>query len=215
MKNKLLFLLFLLVPAALAAQEHNPSPKANYTPGRWYAGVNYGLQRFSYVGSYRNVMGYGGYRLGRHFSIQLGAIYQQIGNDERSSTYIDPPYYADGTRAVTTSENLFGVPLWLRASLLRPERRLNVYLLTGLTAAWQNRQEQYVIVAGGTAVEQGSRQVRSTGLYYQIGLGVQGRVWNRFFLTTELMPYAKRLGGNPDGSSPSLPYNVGVRYEFK
>jgi hypothetical protein len=33
MKNKLLFLLFLLAPAALAAQEHNPSPKKNYTPG--------------------------------------------------------------------------------------------------------------------------------------------------------------------------------------
>jgi hypothetical protein len=143
MKNKLLFLLFLLVPAALAAQEHKPLPKTNYTPGRWYAGVNYGLQRFFYGGSYRNVMGYGGYRLGRHFAVQLGAIYQQI-RYEGGLTYIDPPYYADGTRSAPTSENLFGVPLWLRASLLRPERRFNVYLLTGLTAAWQNRQEQIV-----------------------------------------------------------------------
>jgi hypothetical protein len=159
-------------------------------------------------------MGYGGYRLGRHFAVQLGAIYQQI-RYEGGLTYIDPPYYADGTRSAPTSENLFGVPLWLRASLLRPERRFNVYLLTGLTAAWQNRQEQYVRVAGGAAIEQGSRWVRAQEMYYQIGLGVQGRVWNRFFLTAELMAYAKRLGGNPDGSSPSLPYNVGVRYEFK
>lgn len=214
MKNKLLFLLFLLVPAALAAQEHGPSPKANYTPGRWYAGVNYGLQRFSYVGSYRSVTGYGGYRLGRHFSVQLGALYQHIGY-ENDLRYMEPPYYADGTRAVPTSESLFGVPLWLRASLLRPERRFNVYLLTGLTATRQNREEQYVVVAGGKAIEQGSRRVRSTGLYYQMGLGVEGRVWNRFFVTAELMPYAIRLGGNPDGAFPSLPYNVGVRYEFK
>lgn len=214
MKNQLLFLLFLLVPAALAAQEPNPSPKADYTPGRWYAGATYGLQRFFYVGSYHNVTGYGGYRLGRHFSIQLGAIYQQT-RYEGGLTYIDPPYYADGTRAAPTSENLFGVPLWLRASLLRPERRFNIYLLTGLTATWQNRQEQYVIVAGGAAVEQGRRRVRAQEMYYQIGLGVQGRVWNRFFVTAELMAFAQRLSGNSGGSSPSLPYNVGVRYEFK
>jgi hypothetical protein len=214
MKNKLLFLLFLLVPTALAAQEHNPSPKTPYMPGRWYAGINYGLQRFHYVGSYRNVMGYGGYRLGRHFSVQLGALYQRIGY-EGGSTFIDPPYYADGTRAVPTSESLFGVPLRLRASLLRPERRFNAYLLTGLTATWQNRQEQYVTVAGGAAIEQGSRQVRSRELYYEMGVGVQGRVWNRFFVTVELMPFARRLSNNPDRAFPSLPYNVGIQYEFK
>jgi hypothetical protein len=102
-----------------------------------------------------------------------------------------------------------------RASLLGPERRFNVYLLTGFTATRQNREEQYVIVAGGAAIEQGSRRVRSTGLYYQMGLGVQGRVWNRFFVTAELMPFAVRLSGDPNGAFPSLPYNVGVRYEFK
>ncbi|MBD0259761.1 MAG: hypothetical protein ICV83_28925, partial [Cytophagales bacterium] len=94
-------------------------------------------------------------------------------------------------------------------------RRFNAYLLTGLTAAWQNRQERYVIVAGGAATEQGSRRVRSQEMYYQVGLGGQGRVWNRFFVTAELMAYAKRLSGNPKGESPSLPYNVGIRYEFK
>lgn len=214
MKNKLLFLLFLLVPAVLAAQEHNPSPKATYTPGRWYAGVSYGLPRFYYVGSYRSVMGYGGYRLGLHFSVQLGAFYQQI-RYEGGSQVLDPPYYADGTRTAPTSENLFGVPLWLRASLFKPERRFNVYLLTGFMATRQNRQEQYVTVTGGAATEQGSRRVRSTGLHHQMGLGVQGRIWNRFFVTADLMPFHIRLGGNPDGAFPSLPYNVGIRYEFK
>jgi hypothetical protein len=214
MKNKLLFLLFLLVPTALAAQEHKTSPATNYTPGRWYAGVSYGLPRFYYVGSYRSVMGYGGYQLGRHFSVQLGAFYQQI-RYEGGSQVLDPPYYADGTRTAPISENLFGVPLWLRASLFKPERRFNVYLLTGFTATRQNREEQYVTVTGGAATGQGSRRVRSTGLYYETGLGVQGRVWNRFFVTAELIPLAFRLSGSPTGTSPSLPYNVGIRYEFK
>lgn len=212
MKNKLL--LFLLAPAVLMAQENQQVAKTDYTPGRWYAGASYGLPGIHYAGSYSSVMGYGGYRFARHFAVQLGAFHQQ--NQYFGGKFAtDPPYYSDGTLTATRSENMFAVPLWLRVSLLKPERRFNVYLLTGFTATWQSRREQYVVVAGGAALDQGSRQFYSTGLYYQVGLGAQARVWNRFFVTAELMPIAIRLSGNPNGNFPSLPYNLGIRYEFK